>query len=100
MSIAWYIQAVISAVTSAMTGALMISRTALSIARKNGWTFGGLIPDSDDDTAIDEYTSYVFAFIGCYVQFKMNFDVPFPMNLILFPFEMAEYFIRWTITKV
>lgn len=100
MSIAWYISTVITAVTSALTGALIISRALLSIAHHNGITLNGMIPKDHEDTYVDEATSYFFAFLGIWFQFKNQFDVPFPLNLILWPMEICEYMIRWSITKV
>merc|ERR1712154_80625 len=47
ISIAWYIQTIISAIASAMTGAIMISRIVLKICNDKGWTLGGLVPASD-----------------------------------------------------
>ena len=100
MSIAWYINTVITAVTSALTGALMISRALLSIAQHNGITLNGIIPKDHKDTYVDEAASYFFAFMGIWFQFKNQFDVPFPLNFVLWPMDICEYMIRWSITKV
>jgi len=100
ISIAWYIQAVISAVTSALIGALMISRAILTISRNKQSALKKVIPEDLGDTMMDEYMSYALAALGVYVQFKMNFDVTFPLNIPLFPFEFAEYYIRWSVTVV
>lgn len=62
-------------------------------------TLGGWILKSDRERALEEYFGYLFAAMGFYFQFKLGFDVPFPWNLILWPFEFAEYYIRWTITR-
>uniref|UniRef100_A0A7S4I9Z4 Uncharacterized protein n=1 Tax=Odontella aurita TaxID=265563 RepID=A0A7S4I9Z4_9STRA len=96
ISIAWYIETIRSAFTSALNGGLIMSRALLKIARQKGVSF---VPEKHEDTSIDEIASYVFAGLGFYFQFKMGFKVPFPFNIILMPFEMAEYWIRWTITK-
>lgn len=100
ISIAWYIQAVISAVTSSLIGALMITRAVLTISRRKYDAIGKVIPEDLSETQIDEMFSYVLAALGVYIQFKMNFDVPFPLNIPLFPFEFAEYYIRWSVTVV
>ena len=100
MSIAWYIQAIISACTSAMTGSIMVSRALLRILNKKGMTLGGLLPADDKDTSFDEIVAYVLAAIGFYFQFKINFSLPFPLNILLFPFSYAEYYLRWVVTKV
>ena len=100
MSVAFYITSIIVAFTSALTGALMVTRGLLSMCTKKGWEVGGLLPKDHKDTLLDEFTSYFIAFAGFTVQFKMNFNVPFPLNILLFPAEIAEQFIRWSVTKV
>jgi hypothetical protein len=100
MAIAWYIQTIISAVSSALSGGLIMSRGLMKICRKKGFNMFGLIPDSDEETVIDEIMSYLLAAAGFYFQFKIGFTVPFPLNLILFPFQFVEYYIRWAITGV
>lgn len=97
ISIAWYIQAVISAVTSSLIGALMISRSVLTLSRQSA-AAGKVIPEDLAETQIDEVLAYVLAAFGVYVQFQMNFTVPFPLNIPLFPFELGEYYIRWSVT--
>jgi hypothetical protein len=47
----------------------------------------------------DEVLSYGLAALGFYFQFSLNFDVPFPFNLLLWPLEFVEYYLRWSITK-
>jgi len=95
MSIAWYIQTIISAATSAMQGGLQMARALMRMGRKRGVKF---LP-ADHETYIDEVAAYIFAGLGFYFQFSLHFDVPFPFNWLLWPFELAEWWIRWTITK-
>ena len=99
MSIAWYIQRIISALTSAIRGGLMCTRALVKFAYRRGWKLGGLICEDDEDTYIDEVAGFLLAFLGFYFQWYLGFYVPFPLNLILFPFEMAESYIQWTITS-
>ena len=96
VSIAWYIQSVISAFTSALEGGLIVSRTLMRIGRKRGFNF---IPP-ENETVIDEISSYVIAGLGFFFQVRLGFQVPYPLNLILWPFGLAETWIRWSITKV
>jgi len=98
MSVAWYIQTIISAFTSAVAGGLLISRTLLKISRKKGINPGNIIPESDDDTSFEETLSYVIACIGFYFQFRMGFTLPFPFNILLWPVGFVEYYIRWSVT--
>lgn len=99
MTVAWGLQTIITAFTSALAGGLIVSRTVLKKLREKGIDLGGIIPKSDTETSIDEYTAYAFAAVGFYFQFRAGFGAPFPFNLVLWPFTMAEYYIRWSITK-
>jgi hypothetical protein len=99
MSIAWYIQRMQSAYASAMIGGLMVSRSLMSYMMEKGINPGGLLPKDDKDTYIDEVTGWSLAALGFYVQFKLNFAAPFPLNWLLFPFEWLEYYIQWSITS-
>lgn len=99
MTFAWTLQTIISAFTSALAGGLIVSRTFLKKCREKGIDFGGMIPKTDEETNIDEYLGYAFAAIGFYFQFRSGFGAPFPFNLVLWPLTMAEYYIRWSITK-
>ena len=85
MSIAWYIQTIISAATSAMQGGLQMARALMRMGRKRGVKF---LP-ADHETYIDEVAAYIFAGLGFYFQFSLHFDVPFPFNWLLWPFELA-----------
>ena len=100
MSIAWSIQAVMSAISSAMRGSLMMSRTMLSIMNKKKWTLGGILPADHHDTLIDEYLSYALVVVGVFFQVRNSFDVGFPWNIMVFPLDIMEYLLRWHITKV
>jgi hypothetical protein len=90
MAVAWRVQTVISAVTSAMAGGLIISRAILQMVAKG---------KDHNDTMADEVVSYGLAGAGFYFQYYVGFDPPFPLNLFLWPVELAETYIRWNITK-
>lgn len=98
MSIAWFIQTIISAITSAWEGALIISRSLLKICVAKGINPADIIPENHEETNIDETIAYVIAACGFYFQWSMGFDMPFPFNILLMPFEIGEYYIRWTIS--
>jgi hypothetical protein len=100
MSIAWKLQSVISAFTSALAGGLMMSRAIYNYCSEHNISFFGMTPNKHEETYIDEIFQYVFAAAGFYFQFKIGFDMPFPFSLLLWPLEFGEYYIRWTITKV
>jgi len=73
-----------------------MSRQLMVIGRQKDWSF---IPEDHKETDLDEYLSYIFACAGFYFQWKLGFSMPFPLNLVLFPFELAEYSIRWSVTN-
>ena len=98
MSIAWTIQTVISAFTSAVQGGLIAARAILKIANKHGSDLFGFIPKDDTESYIDEIIGYGLAVLGFYFQFQMGFDIQFPLNIPLMPFEITEMWLRWYIT--
>jgi hypothetical protein len=100
MSFAWWISSIMTAFASALIGALKISRALMKIARKKGITLNGMIPENHEETFIDEAASYFFALFGLWIQFKVNFNIPFPINLFFLPMEMGEFFVRWSVTKL
>merc|ERR1711935_1035309 len=88
ISIAWYMQSVLSAVTSSLIGALMISKALITIVRRESIIAEKWLPEDMDSTQVDEIISYGIATLGVFVQFMMNFSAPFPLNIPLFPFEL------------
>ena len=94
MTLAWTIASIQIAFASSMKGGLMISRAGYKGLLRHKISLGGLIVDNHEDTSVDEYASYVFAALGFLFQFAVGFNVPFPLNLFLWPFEMAEWMLR------
>jgi len=99
MSIAWSIQRIISAFTSAIKGGLMISRGVMDYCVEHGHNPGGLIPKDLDDTYIDEVAGWSLAVLGFYIQFSFSFTAPFPFNILLMPFTLLEWYIQWAVTS-
>mmetsp|Transcript_13205 Transcript_13205/g.24810 ORF Transcript_13205/g.24810 Transcript_13205/m.24810 type:complete len:332 (+) Transcript_13205:353-1348(+) len=100
VSMAFYLTSIIVAFTSALTGALIMTRAWMKIATHKGWDLGGLIPSNHKDTLLDEISSYVIAMMGFGFQYKVGFgEVCFPFNVLLFPLGCAEQFIRWSVAR-
>jgi len=116
MMFAWYITNILIAFTSSLQGGLIISRALYDLlimkVKKNkalhknvGGGFGMIyaqidkLPDSHKQSNLDESMSYVFAILGFYTQFRRSFHIPFPLNLVLWPFQIVEFWIKWTITS-
>lgn len=76
-----------------------MARAAYAELHNRDITLNGLIKKDHTDTYVDEMMSYAFAALGFYFQFMLGFRVPFPFNVLLWPFQFAESYIRWTITS-
>lgn len=98
MSVAWYVQRVQSAFTSAIRGGLMCARAMLKYAHEKGYTLNGMLPKNHEDTYIDEAAGWALAMLGFYFQYSVGFTTPFPLNLLFFPLDLTEWYIQWTVT--
>ncbi|KAG7338716.1 hypothetical protein IV203_037318 [Nitzschia inconspicua] len=94
ISLAWTIASIQIAFASSMKGGLMLARAGYKALLKHNIRLGGLIVDNHEHTNIDEYASYVLAALGFMFQFFVGFRAPFPLNLLLWPFEIGEWIIR------
>lgn len=100
MTIAFTIQSVISGFASALKGGLMMAQATYQFLVAHKIKLGGLITSPDhNDSNLDEALSYIFAAMGFYFQVRCGFSLPFPLNVVLFPFQLVEHWIRWSITK-
>jgi len=94
VSIAWWIQRILSAYHSAIRGALMCTRALLRIANEKNW-----YSTTEDKTMLDEYAGWALAAFGFMCQMYYGFALPFPVDLFLLPVTILEYWIQWTITE-
>jgi hypothetical protein len=138
MSIAWKIQRILTASSSALVGGLMFSRHLLRMIFGNHNNNKAKHATKDnsrnkereeqqqqqqasdptttktttssnyatttfdhDATPIDEIIGLIVAGLGLYAQIGngFSFRIPFPLNLITWPFSFAEHWIQWQITK-
>jgi hypothetical protein len=94
MTLAWTIASIQIAFASSMRGGLMMARAGYKALLKHNIRLGGIIVDDHEKTNVDEYASYVFAALGFLFQVAVGFNVPFPLNLVLWPFDMCEWLLR------
>jgi hypothetical protein len=94
VSVAWYLQTIISAFHSAMRGGLLLSRSLLKWANENGH-----LTLNEEDTYLDELIGYSVAALGFYTQWMWGFGLPFPFNIVMLPFTLLEWYIRWSVTS-
>eukprot|EP01062_Namystynia_karyoxenos_P055808 TRINITY_DN46842_c0_g1_i1.p1 TRINITY_DN46842_c0_g1~~TRINITY_DN46842_c0_g1_i1.p1 ORF type:complete len:406 (+),score=154.06 TRINITY_DN46842_c0_g1_i1:91-1218(+) len=90
ISIAWNLQRMLSAVQSALRGGLLCSRRALAFARRRGW-----VGERAKESLFDDYIGYVIAAAGLYTQLHFGFQLPFPLNVILLPVSILEWWLQW-----
>ena len=105
MNIAWRIQRVLTASTSAMVGGLMFARAILRILHKNGVRLFGWIDETGQESPLDDILGFTIASIGFWTQMEaqfqnnFSFEVPFPISLVTWPFDYIERAIQWAITN-
>jgi len=95
ISIAWWIQRVISAFHSAIRGGIMCSRYLLQFAQEKGY----LTSFNTEDTHINELVGWSVAALGFCFQLSVGFSVPFPLSMFLWPVSIVEYFIVWSVSS-
>lgn len=94
ITIAWIIQRIISSVQSGIRGGLMFSRRILMYCNEKGW-----LSIKEEDTYLDEIIGWVVAAIGVYFQITNFFGLPFPLNVLLYPFTLFENTLVWIISE-
>lgn len=94
VSIAWWIQRVISAFHSCIRGGLMFGRELVDYMHEKGY-----VKFNSDDTFIDEGIGWGIAVLGLFTQFYFGFGVPFPLNLFFLPLNFVEAFIAWSVNS-
>mmetsp|Transcript_12249 Transcript_12249/g.16020 ORF Transcript_12249/g.16020 Transcript_12249/m.16020 type:complete len:440 (-) Transcript_12249:68-1387(-) len=105
MNVAWRLQRVMTAATSAVTGGLLFARAIARMLARRGFTLFGLIQEDDKKTPFDEAVGFMLAALGFYTQFEgqwrngFSFEIPFPLSLVTWPFDWTERWIQWQITK-
>lgn len=93
VSVAWWIQSIISAVHSGIRGGFMVSRNAMKLANQYGY-----LNVDHKKTNIDEMAGYVLAFFGLIFQLRSGFDLPLLLKLFFWPLQIVEYSIQWQVS--
>lgn len=94
VTVAWWLAVAIAAFQSALRGGLLCSRALLRWANAKG--FVALTPE---DSTLDEGLGYALCALGFYTQWVWGFSMPFPFNIVLMPFTLVEWYLRWSITS-
>lgn len=93
VSLAWYLQRAMSSYHSAISGGIMFGRHIL------GYLSGinMISKEHKDNHNLAAFLGYVAAFCGIYFQISYGFRLPFPLNVLLFPFTILEYALVWIV---
>ncbi|CAD7929237.1 unnamed protein product [Amoebophrya sp. A25] len=91
---AWTLQKMVCAVQSAIKGGHMFAQNLLLfLANKLG------VENIDlDETMVDEYIGWAIAAMGVYFQIVHGFALVFPFSIVLFPLNIIEFSLEWTVT--
>jgi len=121
MNVAWRIERVLTASTSAIAGGAMFARSVRNMFRKHREERRRLRAkekgekeeddDSDDEqqqdnpSIVENVLGFAVGGLGFFTQMecqfrnKFSFEVAFPFSLMTWPFDLAERWIQWYITK-
>lgn len=90
MSVAWFVQRLISAVASAARGGMMAADSLTEFACKRGLVSRGEWYHKNLPLVLGSF----IAFTGLYMQLSFGFSVPWPLNWFLWPLGLAESYIQ------
>lgn len=96
---AWSLQQVVSAAQSGLRGGLLFSRGVAAWLNKRGHTSLCGLSLEPGETYLDEAVGFALAALGFYFQWQFGFSLPFPFNIVMFPLDVVEWWIRWSITS-
>jgi hypothetical protein len=105
MSFAWRIQRILTASTSAIAGGALFARSLMRMLNKREiFAFGDVRCNPEETSIVENLIGFSVGSLGFYTQiecqYKKNFsfEVPFPLRLVTWPFDLAERWIQWYIT--
>lgn len=99
MILAWTFTSIRVAFASSLQGGMMLARSGLVALKKRNVDLEGMISDPKSRERLDDNVAYVFATLGLMFQLYFCFRPPFPLNIILFPFQFAEWALRYSVMK-
>jgi hypothetical protein len=106
MKLAWRMQRILTASTSAIAGGALFARSIIRMLnRREIFVFGDARYDTQHTSFVEDLIGFSVGSVGFYTQIEcqyknnFSFEVPFPLNLITWPFDVAEKAIQWYITN-
>lgn len=99
MALAWTFTSIRVAFASALQGGLMMARSGLIALKKRNIDVEGMITNPKHKKHLEDNAAYTFAALGFLFQLYFRLSPPFPINIILFPFRIAEWALRYGVMK-
>lgn len=84
----------LSAFHSAIRGGLMLARNLMEYS-----TVMGYYKINHEESMLDEALGYGIALLGLFFQLSYGFGLPFPLNILLLPFRIAEWALIWLVSN-
>jgi hypothetical protein len=94
--IAWFLQRVISTVHSAVKGGSLFSESLVNYLIKQGKLN---VENPEKQREIEQKLSVGITILGVLFQFYMGWGLIFPLNILLLPFTMFEWFLTFFVNK-
>jgi hypothetical protein len=91
VSIAWFVQRVISSFYSALRGAQIAAKGIISYACRHGYVTGAY----DEGSSAFVLTMFGIAGAGFLWQALNFWQLPFPFNVVFFPLTIVEWFLEY-----
>jgi len=96
---AWYLQMIIAAVSSGLRGGRIFADALVALAVEHDWMdklpdWVAAKPYDPDKSFLDEVVMYGVAVAGIAFQIFLGFQLPFPVNLVLWPLQVVEWILR------
>lgn len=94
--IAWYLQRVISTVHSAVKGGSIFAESLLNYLIKKEYY---KLPEGTSQKETEQKLSAGVTILGVLFQFYMGWGLIFPLNILLLPATLLEYFLSYFVAK-
>jgi hypothetical protein len=99
MTLAWTFASIRVAFASSLQGGLMLARSGLVALKKRNINIEDMVTSQSKKENLEEYAAYAFAAFGFLFQMYFRLSPPFPLNILLFPFNIAEWALRYGVMK-
>lgn len=93
ITIAWWLQVVSSSIHSALRGGEQFTKGLVLFLARNNYSL-----TVTEGSYLFAAITYLVALLGFYCQVSTGFSLIFPLNILLFPFTMAEWAVRYVIS--